>query len=151
MRHQVAAATIVHLSVTSIPIRAKLEGVRHSVNKCLNRLSRALGNERPAHETPCLAVNCCNQITFVFLDPTKVCNSSSSVTSDVTGLGGCFGSESTCFFTQRPTDCELTCSIRAALRWLIPSATSRSALWRIWGLCAIDFGFGVVLRPHFLH
>ena len=41
---QVTTPTVVHLLVTSIPIRAKLEGVRHLVNKRLNRLSRALSN-----------------------------------------------------------------------------------------------------------
>ena len=104
----------------------------------------ALGQQAPESPQPCtqqlatspscLAVNRCNQVAFVFFDLTKVYNSSSSVTSDVAGLGGCAGRASTYFFSQRPIDCPLPCSIRLALRWLIPSATSRSAYWRVWGL-----------------
>jgi len=43
-------------------------------------------------------------------------------------LGGCAGSESTYFFTQRPTDCPLTCRMRAALRWLEQLVVVRSGV-----------------------
>jgi hypothetical protein len=42
--YQMTTPMVVHLPVTSIPIRAKLERVRHSVDQFLNCLSRALSN-----------------------------------------------------------------------------------------------------------
>jgi hypothetical protein len=42
--YQMTTSMVVHLPVTGIPIRAKLERVRHSVDQFLNCLSRALSN-----------------------------------------------------------------------------------------------------------
>lgn len=152
MRHQVPAAMIVTSSVDAEAIRAILERVRHFINHLLHHLVRAFPYHPPTHETACLTLNRREDERFVFLQPTNVNSSSSSICSGVcVGLAGSSGTRSAACLNQAITVAWVTPACRAADRKLLPSSTMLMASCLASWLAPTGVGLGVVTRLHVLH
>jgi hypothetical protein len=87
----ILSAVIVDVGIRFPAIAVIVCGVRGLIHYLLQDFKRSLQGEHPADDATCRTIHCGYQVDSVFFAPTKVYNSSSSVTSLVDGCGGVLG------------------------------------------------------------
>jgi len=121
--------------------------LRAAVKDGLHSLIGTLGDHLPADDTAALTVYVRDEVDFVFLRPTKVNNSSSSLTAKgAAGAGGVAGKRLASSCAQFATLWRDTPNTRSIRRKFRPSTYNSRAFRRTASEYMCSFGAGVYLR-----